>query len=449
MDKTVFRFRVWLVVLIGLLVVGSFVGGAGVMNRLSEEPILGLVGRVAQIVPGIFEVEHGPRIKASTDLQPLATFWQVRERILQDYVDTIENPTELTYGAIRGMVAALGDPYSRFMTPDEYEEFQAEATGQFEGIGAILKEQTVGDTDVREVVIVSIFPHGPAAEVDIRPGDVVLAVNGESVEGMGVRPVADMIRGPDGTQVTLALRRQGREESFPVTITRRRVKLPPPEHEVREGDIGYMWLQYFNIQASADLGESIKELLDQDVKGLVLDLSDNGGGLLQQAIAVTSLFYDEGPVLYVKERDSELQPCAALAGRAVVPPDIPIVVLVNHASASASEIVAGALQDTGRGTIVGQNTFGKARVQTVIKLNDGSALALSTAGYLTPNKRDLSKEYEEGKRGVKPDLVFPDYDRDEAGEAQSLAEWFEQEHNKQVDLAIGVLERIIAGEPVG
>ncbi len=449
MDKTAFRFRVWLIVLIGMLMAGSFVAGAGVMHWFSAEPLLGLVGRVAQIVPGVIEVEQGRGIPASTNLQPLATFWEVRQRILRDYVEPIEEPIKLTYGAIRGMIGALEDPYSRFMTPEQYKEFQTEAAGQFEGIGAVLEERKVGETDVRQVVISSIIRDGPASEVDIRPGDVVVKVDGESVEGLGVGPVADMIRGPEGTKVVLSLRREGSDTPVEVTITRRQVKFPPPEHKIIGDDIGYVWLHYFNKQADVQLRESLDDLVARDVKGLVFDLSSNGGGLLEQAISIASLFYDDAPVVYVKERNSEAQPYQALPGRVAVPSELPVVVLVNEGSASASEIVAGALQDTGRATVVGQHTFGKARVQTVIELNDHSALALSTAGYLTPNKRDLSQEYAEGKRGIEPDVDFGEYYRGPGDDALTQKEWYDREHKKQVDRAVEVLRKLIAGQPAG
>jgi len=170
----------------------------------------------------------------------------------------------------------------------------------------------------------------------------------------------------------------------------------------------------------------------------VLDLYDNGGGLLDQAISVTSLFYEDDPVVYVRERGRQLQPLKALSDQVIVPAEMPVVVLVTGGSASASEIVAGALQDLDRATIVGQNTFGKAKVQTLIPLDDGSALALSTAVYLTPNKRDVSKTDDNNERGVKPDIRLPGFDRDGSMTAQ---QW----HDSMVDRAVEVLEKKLAG----
>ncbi len=436
MNRSSFPVRVWVIVLIVVLVAGSFVAGIGIRYSAATEPLLSLVGRVAQIVPGV--VEQGEGITVRTDLQPLATFWQVREKILNDFVHPVDDPAKLTYGAIRGMVAALGDPYSRFMTPEQYEEFKTEASGQFEGIGAYLDERTIGDAGETEVFIPSIIPGGPASEADIRPGDVVLAVDGESVEGKHVSAVAELIRGPEGTQVTLTLRREGRTEPVIVSVSRRQVTLPPPEHKVIDDKIGYVWLHTFNKQAEAQLREAIDELLAENIEGLLLDLSDNGGGLLDQAISVTSLFYDDGPVVYVRERGQPLQPLNALADQEIVPADMPVAVLVTGGSASASEIVTGALQDLDRATVVGQNTFGKAKVQTLIPLDDGSALALSTAVYLTPNKRDLSKTGEDGKRGIKPDIQLPGFDLDGPLTAR---QW----HDSMVDQTVEILEKKLAG----
>ncbi|MCK4324464.1 MAG: PDZ domain-containing protein, partial [Armatimonadetes bacterium] len=309
MNRSSFQVRVWLIVLLVVLAAGSFVAGIGVRHSAASGPLLSLVGRVAQIVPGV--VEQGNGITVRTDLQPLATFWQVREKILSDFVDPVEDPAELTYGAIRGMVAALGDPYSRFMTPDQYEEFQREAAGQFEGIGAYLEERTVGEAGKIEVIIFSIIPGGPASEADIRPGDVVLGVDDESMEGKHVGYVADLIRGPEGTQVTLTLRREGRAEPITVSVSRRQVTLPPPEHKVIDEKIGYVWLHTFNKQAEAQLRAAIEELLAEDIEALLLDLSDNGGGLLDQARSVTSLFYEGEPVVYVRQRGRQLQPLQA------------------------------------------------------------------------------------------------------------------------------------------
>ncbi len=454
-------YRIWLAVLVLVLMVGSFVAGAGMMYSVSQESVLGLTARVAQMVPGVMAVEQAEDIPSATDLRPLATFWQVRDRIQHDFVHPIQDDTKLTYGAIRGMLAALEDPYSRFMTPEEYSEFQAEAEGHFEGIGAWLEQRRVDEFGHFEVVVISVIPEGPASKVDLRPSDIIFKVDDKSVLGMTVDRVAKLIRGPEDTEVKLTVLRGGHllaspEVEAPVgtpeggaalparvpedqgqlldlTITRATVEIPPVETKILDDNIGYVWLRTFHKQAETKLHEALKELLAEDIQGLVFDLSGNGGGLLEQAISVTSLFMDEAVVVYVQERGAEPQPYKAMPGR-LVPEDLPMVILTDVGSASASEITAAALQDSGQAKVVGQHTFGKAKVQTVMELNDHSALVLTTALYLTPNKRDLSQEYAEGKRGIKPDVVFPLPDPDQPFDGEK---W----HDQQIEKARQVLKQ--------
>ena len=435
-------YPIWLAVVIPVLMVASFVAGAGVMYGVSQESILGVTARVAQMAPALVEIEEAEGITSATDLQPLATFWQVRDRILRDFVYPIEDDTRLTYGAVRGMLAALEDPYSRFMTPEEFAEFQRETEGHYQGIGAWLAQRTVGDTNQIEVVILSVIPEGPASKVDLRPDDVVKKVDDKPVRGMGVDRVSKLIRGPKDTKVKLAVAREGSPELIELTIVRMSVDIPPVEQKMLEDGIGYVWLRLFHEQAEDELRAALQELIDQGIQGLILDLSINGGGLFYQAISVASLFMEEGEVvLYVGERETEPHPFKALPGL-VVPADLPLVVLVDGGSASAAEIVAGALQDTGRAKVVGQHTFGKSKVQTVMALNDRSALVLSTAVYLTPNKRDLSEEYEVGKRGIKPDVVYPPLELgpEERLDHQKVEQW----HEEQIARAADVLKESMA-----
>jgi carboxyl-terminal processing protease len=221
-----------------------------------------------------------------------------------------------------------------------------------------------------------------------------------------------MMKGPANTKVNLLLKREGRANPFEVIITRSRIETTNVETEVLAGNIGYLWLRTFNKQADREVRQGLEKLLAQNVKGLVFDLSMDGGGLLEQAISVSSLFFKEGPVVYVKDRGGPPQAYNALPG-AVVPPDLPMVVLLDPGTASASEITAGALQDRGRAKLIGTHSFGKSKVQTVIKLNDDSALVLSTAVYLTPKMRDVGAYWPEDKtkRGLHPDVPLPEPDR--------------------------------------
>ena len=418
-----------------VVAVFAFLAGMWSMHVLGSEGVFTVAARVVQAIPGVFQLQDASSLPAATDLRPLQTFWEVRERVRRQFVYEVKDDQQLTYGAIRGMLNALDDPYTRFYTPEEYQEFQIETEGHFDGIGAVLESREVGETSEREVFITSILPEGPAAKVDIMPEDVIVTVDDVPTKGMTLQAVVNRIRGKRGTAVKLGLKREGAEGLITVEIVRAEIKVPVVEHRMLDNKIGYVWLRSFNKQADAKMREAIEDLKAQGMRGLLFDLSIDGGGLLDMAIAVTDMFLDGGPIVFVKERGRDPQPIPARRG-SIVPADLPIVVLVDRGSASASEIVAAALQDTGRALVVGQNTFGKSKVQTVAELNDRSALVLSTGVYLTPKQRDISLEYEEGKRGVKPDRFFPE---PEPGTRMRYEDW----HSQQIEQAVQVLEEQI------
>lgn len=419
------------------VIVVSFVAGMAAMHCVRNESILTAVARVVQIIPGVMQVEQGSSIPAATDLRPLQTFWEVRQKVKESFVYPITDDTKLTYGAVRGMLAALDDPWTRFYTPEEYAEFQTETEGHFDGIGAVLESREVGETGEREVFVTSVLPEGPAAKVDVRPEDVIVTVDDVPTRGMRLEAVVNRIRGKRGTKVKLGLKRPGADKIIEVEMERAKIEFPVVEHRMLDNKIGYVWLRSFNKQADVKLREALEDLLSKNMRGLLFDLSIDGGGLLDMAIAVSSMFVSKGPVVYVQERGKEPEPILARPGMAIVPPDLPMVVLVDRGSASASEIVAGCLQDTGRAIVVGQNTFGKSKVQTVVELNDKSALVLSTAVYLTPKKRDISLENEDGRRGIKPDHLLPEPD-------PNTRIRYEDWHKQQIEEAVKVLEKQIA-----
>ncbi len=331
------------------------------------------------------------------------------------------------------MLAALEDPYSRFLDPEEFREFRTESEGHFDGIGAVLEART-DDTGTAQVIVSSVFPGGPASKTNMRPLDRIMKVEDRPTKGLSLNEVVRQIRGKRGTVVTLTLARDGVEGTFEVQIERANIDLPTVEQEMLDDKIGYIWLRTFNQTAASKMSEAVEDLLEQGMKGLLLDLSQDPGGILDVAVSVASIFLDGGPVVYVKGRNTEPQPLNANAGT-ILPQDIPMVVLVDHGSASASEILAGALQERGRADVVGHHTFGKSKVQTIIELRDGSALFLSTAVYLTPEFIDLGIEGEDGKRGVHPKHVFPDPDPDP--EAEFV---FDDWHRQQIDRAVQILK---------
>ncbi len=333
------------------------------------------------------------------ELGPVAIFWEVLNQIKHRYYKPIEDEKKLAYGAAKGLTRALDDPYSRFMPPEEAENFNVQTDRELDGIGAELTTE-FDEEGERRIVIHRPLPNSPAAEAGLRPGDWIIGVDDEPTSEMDLTEVVRKIRGPRGTKVKLTIFRKGVPKPFEVTVERKHIEFNVVHHKVIDGDIGYARLEAFNDKSFARLNEALDDLLKQNMKGFILDLRDNTGGLLDSAIKVCSLFVKSGPVVYIQPRDQA-------PGALDVDPtwyrgiDMPIVVLINGRTASASEIVAGCLQDNGIARLVGEKTYGKGLVQTVITLQDNSALALTTARYLTPKKRDIDAH------GIEPDVPVP------------------------------------------
>lgn len=430
-------YRSWTLLLVVALMALAFAAGMGARNA----SLYGLAAHIAQWMPGLYESRPAGDIPASTNLAPLATFWEVHNKITNLFVYPVPDDSKLTYGAIRGMVAALDDPYSRFLTPEAFQEFNQQTDGSFDGIGAWMEQEKAQADKPARTIIMSVIPEGPAAKSGVHPGDEVLFVDGKSTRDLTLSQVVDLIKGKAGTIVTLTLRRQGATQPLEIKIARAKVDVPNVETKVLEGGIGYLWLRTFNKQAEREAREGLQELLSQNLRGLILDLSINGGGLLDQAIGVGSLFFKDGPIVYVRERGGKPKAENATPG-AVVPPDLPMLVLIDGGTASASEIVAGALQDRGRAKIIGQHSFGKSKVQTVLRLNDSSALILTTAIYLTPKQRDIGQPWPDDatKRGLRPDLPLPP---PPPNTAMNYDTW----HQEQVSLAAEALRKQLATQP--
>lgn len=297
---------------------------------------------------------------------------------------------ELARGAVRGMVEALkksDDPYALFYTPQSYEEFQNYTSGQFSGIGVWLKDKA------GTLEIVSVLPQTPALEAGLKRGDRIIAIDGHEASNQNVDEAVTRIKGPEGTDVRLTVERAGSSLDF--TITRESIELPNLVARMQGSELGYVRLFGFARGAGKELRTRVKEMVDKGVDGVVLDLRDNGGGLFSESIEVASVFLGGGEVVTYKER-SEPEIVYEAEGGAFE--DLPLVVLVNEGTASASEIVAGALQDRDRAILVGSTTFGKGSVQNVFPLGDASALKFTTGAYETPAGRDIN-----GK-GIEPDV---------------------------------------------
>lgn len=315
--------------------------------------------------------------------------WQkVRQAALHPPLETMEQAQTV----IQEMLNRLDDPFTRVLPQSQYRNLQTTTAGELTGVGL----QIVLDTERRVPVVVAPIAGSPAAQAGVQSQDRILAIDGESTLGMGMDAAASRMRGLPGTQVVLTLERG--ERRWPVTITRQRVTLPSLTWDLRPGGVGYIQLSQFSAGSAAEMAKAIQALEAQGVRGYVLDLRNNPGGLFQAGLEIAQEWLDQGTVVYTVNRDG-LETDFTAGGKALT--DKPLVVLVNHGTASASEILAGALQDQRRATLVGETTFGKGLIQSVFKLSNGDGLAVSVARYETPAHHNIHR------RGIVPDQVVP------------------------------------------
>lgn len=323
----------------------------------------------------------------------IQAFQQVYQLIHRYYVEDVDS-SEVVEGAIKGMVQAL-DPYSYYMNKEEYEDFQVDVEGNYGGIGILVTYRS------GMVVVVSPFKGTPGAEAGLEPGDTILGIDGVSMEDLSYKEAVDMMRGPEGTQVTLEVYREGVDSPLTFAITREIIEVPyVDEYQMTEENFGYINMIQFGKDVGKDIEKAINELETKGARGIILDLRNNPGGILQEAVDVASNFIDKGPIVYEKNREGIQQ--TYVANYLIDTTELPVVVLVNGGSASASEIVAGAIKDLDRGTVIGTRTFGKGTVQTVIPLPDGSALKLTIAHYYTAKGNNIHEI------GLEPDIVIED-----------------------------------------
>lgn len=324
-----------------------------------------------------------------------ATFNQTDwEAIRNEYLDRPYADKEEAYTAIQEMLELLDDPYTRFLPPEDFRNLQVDTQGELTGVGI----QIAIDEDTQQVVVVAPIEDTPAFEAGILARDAILAVDGRSTEGMELNQVVSLIRGKPGTSVTLTMGRGDRQLDF--TVKRARIELNPVVSRVESterGNIGYIRLRQFSANSADEMRKAIRELEGENISGYILDLRSNPGGLLFASIEIARMWYDEGTIVSTVNRNG-IERQESANNRAIT--DRPLVVLVDGGSASASEILSGAIQDLGRGKLVGTQTFGKGLVQSVRRLGDGSGLAVTIAKYLTPNGRDINKE------GIVPDFVL-------------------------------------------
>lgn len=331
--------------------------------------------------------------------QTFAPFWETWSLLHENFVDQPLDDVALMRGAISGMLAATGDKHTTYMNPTQFEQANASMEGEYEGIGAWV------DTSGDYVQVISPMKGSPAEAAGLRPNDIVIAVNGEDQTGIPGDLVLKKILGPAGQAVTLTIRRG--EETLDFTIVRAKITVPVVDYRMLDNNIGYVALYSFNDQATSQLRTALKELMAQKPAGLVFDLRDNGGGYLSTAIEVVSEFIPRGVVMYEEYGDGTRDAYSAQRGGRAT--EIPLVVLVNEGTASASEITAGAIQDLGRGKLVGVKTYGKGSVQNWIPLStEKGGVRITIARWLTPNGTQISEV------GLTPDLVVEMSDEDYA-----------------------------------
>jgi carboxyl-terminal processing protease len=341
-----------------------------------------------------------------------ATFNQVDWRATrQEYLERNYTNKEEAYTAIREMLDQLDDPYTRFMNPEEFTNMQIDTSGELTGVGIQLSQ----DEETDELIVVSPIEDTPAFDAGIQSRDIITAIDGQDTEGMDVNDAVELIRGPVGSRVTLTIRRD-ESEFIDFPLIRDRIEIHPVRHEYRveqDNPLGYVRLTQFSANAAEEMRDAIKDLEEQDVDGYVLDLRSNPGGLLYSSIEIARMWMDEGDIVSTVDRQGIVDNEQA-RGRSLT--DKPLVVLVDGGSASASEILSGALQDNDRATLIGTKTFGKGLVQSVRPLGDGSGLAVTIAKYLTPSGRDINKQ------GIEPDVVveLSEVDRDLLGDNRDL-----------------------------
>jgi len=319
----------------------------------------------------------------------LKVFSEVLSLVQKNYVEEVD-PKKLVYGAIKGMLGDL-DPHSSFMTPEMYKEMQVDTKGEFGGLGI-----QIGIKD-RQLTVISPIEDTPAFKAGILAGDHIVKIDGAATKEMTLTEAVNKMRGAKGSQVTITVLRDGSDQTKDYTLTRDIIKIKSVKFKVMDGDIGYVRVSQFQENTESDLDKALKEFDDKKVKSIILDLRNDPGGLLNMAVDVSGSFLPSGKlVVYIKGRNGEKD--QFFTSNSKPRTELPMVVLVNEGSASASEIVAGCLQDWGRAVVLGTQTFGKGSVQTVIALSDGSGLRLTTAKYYTPKDRSIQNT------GITPDI---------------------------------------------
>lgn len=405
-EKYKFIFKYTAVYVVVVLMLGSFLGGLAIGGKEGREK-----ARKEFFGGALLDKEKLPEY-LSRDVD-FNLFWKVWSLVQKNYVHQPVADTKLFYGALSGIVSSLDDPYSVFFDPETAEKFQQELEGTFSGIGAELGIKE------KQLTIIAPLPDTPAARAGLMAGDRILLIDGQDTTDMALDYAVSIIRGEKGTDVTLTIWREGWEKPQDFKITRDQIEVASVKWEMK-GDIAYIEINHFNEDTSARFNQAVNELITKNPKGLILDLRNNPGGFLDTAVEVAGEWILKN-VVVIEQRDDGEKIEEKSDGLARLQ-NLKTVVLINEGSASASEIVAGALQDYEKATLVGKKTFGKGSVQNFEPLEDGSAIKITVAEWLTPKGRQIDKE------GIAPDV-----------EVDLTAEDYNANRDPQLDKAILIL----------
>ena len=411
-----------------VLVLGSFAGGFVTGHLVPFVGIPGIPGLEQPAVTTAPTISPEQQSATPTEMQTLfAPFWEAWTLVHENYVDQPVDDIALMRGAINGMMQALGDKHSTYMDPKTYEQANSKLEGkEYEGIGAYV------DITTKYLTITSPMPGSPAERAGLQPGDQVVAINGEDMTGIIAEVARSKVLGPAGTSVHLTILREGQDALLEFDVMREKITVKSATGKMLENDIAYIQITTFGAKTTSELLETLTTLMAQNPKGIILDLRNNGGGYLQTSVEVISQFAGEGVALYEQYGDGSRKTYDVLPGGMATDTKIPMVVLINEGSASASEIVAGALQDYGRAKLVGVVSYGKGSVQSWIPLSgENGAVRITIAKWLTPNEHTIHEI------GLTPDVFV-----------EMTLEDYKANRDPQLDAAIETLLAMISGNPI-
>jgi carboxyl-terminal processing protease len=412
-------------IFVGVILLGGAFSGGFIVGHLM--PAGGGLPTISDfnVIPGSQNPTTEQQASTPDNVETLfVPFWQAWNLVHEQFVTQPVDDAVLMQGAIRGMMEALGDDHTMYMAPEQYEMETSSLRGSYEGIGAYV------DTDGDYLTIISPIEGSPADQAGLQPGDKIIALDGEDMTGVPPEDVRLKVLGQEGTQVTLTIAREGEPEPLEFTITRAEIVIHSAEGKMLEDGIGYVDINTFGEQTTFELRQTLDDLLAQNPRGLIVDLRNNPGGYLITAVDVSSEFIDDGVILYEQYGNGTRDEYSASGKGSAT--EIPIVVLINEGSASASEILAGALQDYGRATLVGVQSYGKGSVQNIVPLSgEQGAARLTIAKWLTPNERHIDGV------GLAPDVVV-----------EMTLEDFEAGLDPQLDAAVETLLAMLNNEPI-